>query len=99
MLQSMGLQRVGGDWGTAHQHQPPGTEASLGAQPDPAPPSDRRSVTTWPSLLDGWILAYAGRCTLRGSHSPEDWGQHCANSDEVPGSWSRWYGSNSGKKF
>lgn len=47
---------------------------------------------------DGFLLTLEG-VLLRGSHSPEDWGQHCANSDEVPGSWSRWYVSNSGKKF
>lgn len=47
---------------------------------------------------DGFLLMLEG-VLLRASYSPEDWGQHCPNSDEVPGSWSRWYGSNSGKKF
>lgn len=34
----------------------------------------------------GWILLTL-EGTLRGSHSPEDWGQHCANLMRFQGLW------------
>lgn len=55
-------------------------------------------MTTEPLLLE-LIDSWAGVCTLTGSPSPKEWGQHWAPSDKALGFWSGWGKLNSGEKL